>query len=527
MTREQVQWLSQIQKSGNRSNNEVFKLIWKAEKNPNECEFFQKAYAILLDRGKADEYEEFKSQRSVETSDNLVRDDEQTIVFDLRKTKKSHNSFLSDFTISIPVSGEPEFEKDNRGNLYQTIYNAEQAITYDSQLRGKIFFNELSYSPYTFGGLPWKSQTNLREWVSSDDNNLLSYIEHNYSLRCAEKVRTGLDNVIHKYTVNPVKIMLKSLHNMWDQQTGHIDRLLPDMLGAEDTDYTRAVMHLFMQGAISRIYHKGCQFDYMLVLVGDQGAGKSTFIRLLAIYDDWFSDSLNILDGDKPFEKIRGMWIVEMPELQAIKRTKDVESVKAFITSRSDYYREPYARRAEQKPRMCVLAGTTNSYSFLTDRTGNRRFLPVRVSVHKPKFNIFDDEAATRAEIRQAWGEAMAEFKDANEEPVLVLPKELLQEAERQQETFSEEDTAVGIIQEWLDKTSRDRVCVLHIWNECLKEDRRPTAKESSEIHEILRNSIKGWTYSGKQRTDEYGIQRCYSRQQNIVDEVEATEIPF
>ena len=45
-----------------------------------------------------------------------------------------------------------------------------------------------------------------------------------------------------------------------------------------------------------RCYHLGCKADEMLCLVGQQGAGKSTFFRFLALNDDWFSDDLKQLN---------------------------------------------------------------------------------------------------------------------------------------------------------------------------------------------------------------------------------------
>ena len=55
----------------------------------------------------------------------------------------------------------------------------------------------------------------------------------------------------------------------------------------------------------------------MLCLVGGQGAGKSTFFRLLAVKDEWFSDDLRKLDDDNVYRKLQGHWIIEMSEMIA------------------------------------------------------------------------------------------------------------------------------------------------------------------------------------------------------------------
>ena len=44
-------------------------------------------------------------------------------------------------------------------------------------------------------------------------------------------------------------------------------------------------------------FQPGCKFETMLCLLGGQGAGKSSFFRLLAVKDEWFSDDLRRLDG--------------------------------------------------------------------------------------------------------------------------------------------------------------------------------------------------------------------------------------
>lgn len=74
-------------------------------------------------------------------------------------------------------------------------------------------------------------------------------------------------------------------------------------LQAED-ELTAEALKIFLLGAIKRVFHPGCKFEMMLCLVGGQGAGKSSFFRLLAIKDEWFSDDLRRLDDDNVFRKL-------------------------------------------------------------------------------------------------------------------------------------------------------------------------------------------------------------------------------
>lgn len=429
------------------------------------------------------------------------------------------------------------YKVDKDGNTTdvpaQIIVNAEEAIRYDKELFGRIFYNELAYSPYVYGSLPWKQYRGWREWTNEDDSNLRSFIEKKYGLKSGEKTMDALSNVVSKLRVNPVKVLLNECYEVWDGNK-YIENLLPNMLGAEKDDYTIAVMKLFMLGAIHRAFNPGCKFDYMLVLVGPQGGGKSSFLRFLALNDDWYNDNFSTLDGARAIENLRGMWIVELAELQATKRLKDVETIKSFITSRVDTYRAPYGRRTEQRKRQCVLAGTSNPVDFLTDRTGNRRFLPVTCGVTEPIFDMFADEMETRQIFVQAWGEAMALYKQAHEQPRLVLPKKLQEDAIKAQEQYQEENPFVGVIQEWLDKTEYERVCALMLWREALGHndfDKDPDLRTINMLHEIMKNSISGWTFIGKQKVlvAGYGTQRCYEREKKdgFIDVETTDNIPF
>lgn len=402
----------------------------------------------------------------------------------------------------------------------QTISNAEEAICFDQELFRRIQYNDLAYTPYVYGNLPWAVNRGWREWTNNDDSHLLSYIEKKYGLKNHEKIMLGFQNVATQLHFNPVREMLEECAAQWDGDK-HVENLLPQFLGAEKNEYTTAVMRLFMMGAVARVFKPGCKFDYMLVLVGDQGIGKSEFLRFLALNDGWFHDNLSALDSVKAIEQLRGVWIAEVAEMQAMKRTKDVETIKAFITSRIDTYRAPYNRRTEQRPRMCVLAGTSNPTDFLTDKTGNRRFLPVTCSKSRRTNDMFANETFTRNEMVQAWGEIMHEYQTAGGRIPLVLPKHLQAIALKEQTAYVEDDPWIGQIQHWLNTHPEiGRVCVGKLWRECLDLDSYSPipAREINRLHDIMKNNIDGWSFAGKQLVDGYGVQRAYERNSGFID---------
>lgn len=155
-----------------------------------------------------------------------------------------------------------------------------------------------------------------------------------------------------------------------------VETLMHDYFGAEDTPLVRAMTKKTLVAGVARVIEPGIKFDNVLVLQGDQGIGKSTLWKKLA--GTWFSDSLRSMEDNKAFEALRGIWIGELAELAATKKS-EVEAQKAFLSSQVDRYRPAFGRRVQEFPRQCILVGTTNEHEFLRDRTGNRRFWVVKL----------------------------------------------------------------------------------------------------------------------------------------------------
>lgn len=412
--------------------------------------------------------------------------------------------------------------KTTDGKVKQTIANCIMVLECDPNLAKNFFFDERAYTESVMGPLPWDSREGVRPISRSDHSGLASYLEINYNLNQKSKAVDALATVTMRNSRNVIAEWLDSLE--WDGER-RIALLLPMFLGCEPSDYNLEVMTLSMLAAVTRAYEPGAKYDYMPVLKGAQGIGKSSFLRRLGHCSDWYLDNLNTVEGDAAAEKLRGMWIVELAELLAVTKQKDVEAVKAFVTQQVDTIRPKYGINTEQRPRSCVLFGTTNKDAFLTDATGNRRFLPIECGVHPQVHSPADP--SHQAFFDLAWAEAVHIYK--NEHPKLVLSDESAKIALAAQVTSTEDDPRLGIVQEYLDSKIRAeelrgsgsreniRVCVPEILEQAFGIDRSRIPAErklTSEIHEIMVNKIHDWEKyphsDGRTRCGEYGKQRCY-----------------
>lgn len=426
-----------------------------------------------------------------------------------------------------PTAGTPAcvrglLRRSGNGNMVQSIDNVVTVLANDSALAGRFYYDARAYTRMVTAPLPWDSEPAERQVRDSDYTGLACYLEREYGLMSKQKAMDAVMTVCDQNRRNLVTEWLDSL--VWDGEE-RMDWLLPMFLGCDADDYSVGAIRMLMYGAIARAYRPGTKFDYMPVLIGPQGIGKSMFVRRLCGNDAWYCDNLNTLEGDTAAEKLRGMWFVEMAELLAVKKQSAVEAVKAFITSMTDTLRPKYGRETEQRPRACVFVGTTNNGQFLTDTTGNRRFLPIECGRHEAGKSLFD--ADTPAWFEQAWAEAVTKFK--RDAPVLTLDKRLEEYAMKQQESCLEDDPRIGLIQEYLnnriaayEQTHVDpdwsvlRVCAQEILDEALPEKYTKTGLRFliNEIHSIMRSSIGGWmpfpNGTGKARCGDYGIQRCY-----------------
>lgn len=418
------------------------------------------------------------------------------------------------------------------GAIKATIDNILIILDNDPLLKGKFALNKFAGRGEVLGALPWETDGRRRLWSDTDSNGLYWYMERVYNITGRGNIDAALDIHASTHAFNEVQDYIKGLK--WDG-TPRLDTLFIDYLGAEDSAYNRAVCRKSFTAAISRAMDPGCKYDNMLILCGPQGIGKSTILDKMS--HGWFNDSIRTFEGKDASELLQGVWLVEVAELDAFRRT-DVARIKQFLSLRADRYRAAYGRNVKELPRCCVFFGTCNQMDFLQDTTGNRRFWPVDVGRIPATKNVWRDMDGKT--IDQIWAEAKARWQLGE---ATYLTGEVEREAQVKQEQHREASVREGLILDFVSRkipddwskwsidrrrdfwagavhspegspinlVERDRISAIEIWCELFNgtvKDIKNT--DTREINAVL-SAMDGWQRAENAfRCGPYNTQRGY-----------------
>lgn len=416
----------------------------------------------------------------------------------------------------------------NNNRIAKDYRNVLAFFQQDESLIGCMAFNTLYNRAVFIRDLPWRKcqdQHNGTEWTDDDTEEFYRYAGDNYGLILPiDSIDIGIKMLAREHIFCPIQQYLESLQ--WDGKP-RIATAFHDFLGVERNAYTIDISTLFFRALVARVYQPAIKFDHVIVLQGDQGISKSSFLRILG--GEWYSDGIRKFEGKEAIEAIQGVLIGEIPELQGFSKA-EIEEIKAFITRTEDRARMAYGRRVQSFPRRTVFVGTTNADDYLRDATGNRRFFPI--ICHK----ALDFEAL--AEVReQLFAEAVVHYKAAPYVPLILQGKEALEQAKLAQQAASYLDPWESVILPWLDEkirddywecnagqaypprdgnsvqwVMRDKVATLEIWRECLNISKEQmTDAKAKRIANIMRRA--GWEHTTSRFGKRYGLAKGYLRQ--------------
>lgn len=380
-----------------------------------------------------------------------------------------------------------QWKQNNKGVLINNLLsNVVQHMLTMPELQNLVRFNEFTQDIEFSRTAPWHHGGPRRVWTDSDDTALQYYLENKYNYTAQDTtIIKGVTLAAELNKFHPVKKWIEG--TKWDG-VKRIDKWLSTYLGVREDVYTNYIGRLVLFGAIHRIYSPGCKFDYVLVLEGDTGIGKSTAIEILG--GQWFSAGTIDFQNKDTIDLLRGKWILEMAEMDVMNR-HEVSAAKAFITRTVDRARMAFTRRTKDFPRQCIFIGTINpnGNGYLKDDTGNRRYWPVfcQAMPGQKMMNL----KQLQKDVNQLWAEALVECRD-NPGQLYINNKDVLRRAEEEQEIRRPVDEWTGIIHEWVLANKLDFVTSSKVWVEALGgAPNRFSKSEQMRLTSLLKNDLK------------------------------------
>ena len=191
-------------------------------------------------------------------------------------------------------------------------------------------------------------------------------MEESIGVNNDKKTKQAITYLCVRDSYNPLKQKIESVE--WDG-VERAEMFFIKFLGAFDNQLNRKYTRCWFKAAIKRLYEPGCMWDNMLILYDKtQQTGKTKIFERLSL--GYYTANPDISNKDC-INIMNNAWLINFDELARFDK-KDMNTLKTFMTIRSEINRLAYARYAETYERHCVFCGTTNEQHFLRDYTSER-----------------------------------------------------------------------------------------------------------------------------------------------------------
>lgn len=378
---------------------------------------------------------------------------------------------------------------DRHGVPLDNMENICITLRGDKRYQGQITMNADSGRLELFG----------KEMQDNHVLEITAYLQRTYAYFAEVKKGNVFDAISLLASENvtyPRREFIRSL--VWDG-VARLDLWLHRVCGTPDDEVHRAISANWIKGLVRRITEPACQFDEVLVLSGVQGCGKSTVFRTLGggveegPGSNWHVETTSEAGSKDMMMLFRNKAIVEFAEGATMSK-KDAAEIKGIISQVQDSYRAPYGKLDQTIKRSCVFGMTTNSEEYLTDTTGNRRFLPVKVC----KTREDQCDTAYLREVReQLFAEAFYRV-DVLKETSHIYPLAMLQKSQEGAQVTDEYDEAIASWYERLPEEDKERgVTGLEVWADLIHSKKETekipimTIKDQKWIASIFQRHLK------------------------------------
>ena len=357
---------------------------------------------------------------------------------------------------------EMQTNKDGTQKVAPTVSNLLTILDRDKRWKKKVGLNEFSNTNY-YQDRPLKDTdyTRIKIWMK----------EHYNAKFTTQSIIESVNYIAEVNGKNPLIDWLGE--TTWDG-VSRMDEWLVRACGAQDTKLTREIGRRWLVQCIARAMEPGCKADCVLILVGPQGARKSTTFRILAS-PEYFCDTPMDIGSTNAYMQIHRAWIYEVAELDSIRRARN-SSTKAFLSAQEDTFRPPYGHNAVTWKRHTVFCGTTNKAEFITDETGSRRYWPIQVGTIDPEW--------TTKNRAQLWAEAVVAYKNGER---WYLENDSQAELNEQSAEFRQFDPWQEVIERYI-RANGANLSTTDLMENALKLDRYQMSRASEmRVGDIMR----------------------------------------
>ncbi|MDN6899549.1 VapE domain-containing protein [Oenococcus sicerae] len=292
-----------------------------------------------------------------------------------------------------------------------SLVNVEKLLTHD--FGSAIKFNDFTQDIENTSLIKLDDYSFYIKKIDDDFfNQLRSYFDSHYgTLFASDLIYTAVSNVAHRNRFNPVEDYFNEAHKLWDKQD-RFSTIFHDFLGVNKSELTTEITKMWMTAAVAKTFEDEFQFDYVLDFIGDQGVGKTTFLKRIGF--GYTTDKVMDFTNKDYYSMMIKSLILNDDEMKATKKAS-FEELKSFVTMTDLEFRPPYGRTVNVYPKHFVIARTTNEKTYLKDKTGDRRFVPLHTHADQAKFHPSELTAKTKEYIQQTWGQAMDTYRKYTE----------------------------------------------------------------------------------------------------------------
>lgn len=266
------------------------------------------------------------------------------------------------------------------------------------------------------------NNTWIEGWQPCDENAIngltIAARLDNLDVRDKDVRRYVHSNMIRQS--DPVEDYLLRARDKWDGKTDHIAmlaRTVPCDIPQWETWFKKWFLYMVVQWVLPTQ-----EFGNSIVplLISPQGDGKSAFCRSILPKElSWgFQENQDVGEKRATLMAMHHSLLINLDEFNGISQKVQESFLKNIIQLPSVKIKRPYGKHVEEFKRYASFIATTNEMNVLSDPTGNRRFICVRLTAPidtsiKPNYEALYGQAYTIVtERRMQWWFEPEEVKE-------------------------------------------------------------------------------------------------------------------